>query len=461
MDFHRPTYHLTPPKNWMNDPNGAIQWKGKYHLFYQYNPHAAVSATKHWGHAVSDDLLTWEHLPIALTPEAGRYDKNGCFSGCMVVNNGVPTIIYTGVKPEVQCLATSSDDLLTWKKYPGNPVLSKFPDDMNLRTFRDPYVWKEEEGLWYMLLGSGTRESGGLCLLYRSSDLINWEYLHPLMKGNRVETGLVWNCPNFFKLEGQHILIVSGQPVWKPFYWTGIYSDHQFSPQHSGLVDYGGCLYAGLVFHDENNRPIYWGWIWESRTDAEILAAGWAGVMALPRIPFLNPHGGLGFKPAPETEKLRQNKITIPEENYAFHRGSQTVSILQGAALEIKLTLEPGNSRDLGIQVLSALDQSEYTRIGFNLKNNELYLDRSQANLSPTMFFNWPNPNYHTAPLNLQQDEPLTLHIFIDHSVIEVYTPSGIVISSRVYTSTPQCDHVFLYADEENSRVLSLEAWKL
>jgi beta-fructofuranosidase len=445
----------------MNDPNGAIQWKGQYHLFYQYNPHAAVSATKHWGHAVSNDLLHWQNLPIALTPEAGRYDKDGCFSGCLVVNNGVPTIIYTGVKPEVQCLATSADDLLTWQKYHGNPILSHFPEDMQLRTFRDPYVWKEEDGLWYMLLGSGTRNGGGLCLLYCSPNLIDWKYLHPLMSGSPEETGLVWNCPNFFQIDNQHILIVSGQPVWKPFYWTGSYTDHQFNPQNSGLVDYGGCLYAGMVFQDENNRAIYWGWIWESRTDAEIKADGWAGVMALPRIPFLTPNGGLGFKPAPEIEKLRQKKIRLPFENQPFLRAIEAVPLLRGTAVEILITLEPGDSRDLGIQILSASDQSEYTRIGLNVEKNELYFDRSHAKLSPTMFFNWPNPNYHTAPLNRQPDEPLSFHIFIDHSVIEVYTPGGIVISSRVYTSNADCDHVFLYADEENSRVLNLEAWKL
>src|SRR5947209_17224863 len=96
-DPHRPGFHFLPAKNWMNDPNGLIQWKGQYHLFYQYNPHSALHSTIHWGHAVSPDLLHWQDLPIALSPTPGGHDAEGCWSGCAVNHNGIPTLIYTGV----------------------------------------------------------------------------------------------------------------------------------------------------------------------------------------------------------------------------------------------------------------------------------------------------------------------------------------------------------------------------
>ncbi|MBZ0294813.1 MAG: glycoside hydrolase family 32 protein, partial [Anaerolineae bacterium] len=133
-DHQRPQYHFLPPSNWMNDPNGLIQWNGQYHLFYQYNPHGPLWGTIHWGHAISDDLIHWADWPIALTPTLGGPDEAGCFSGCAVNHDGVPTLIYTGTRGErhdiqTQCIATSHDGLLTWETYSGNPVLDAVPDE--------------------------------------------------------------------------------------------------------------------------------------------------------------------------------------------------------------------------------------------------------------------------------------------------------------------------------------------
>src|SRR5438270_8215944 len=94
----RPEYHLLPPHNWMNDPNGPIWWKGQYHLFYQLNPHAAIWGDMHWGHATSPDMVHWRHEQIALAPTPGGADSEGCFSGSAGVDNGVPTFISTGVR---------------------------------------------------------------------------------------------------------------------------------------------------------------------------------------------------------------------------------------------------------------------------------------------------------------------------------------------------------------------------
>jgi beta-fructofuranosidase len=130
-DSQRPGFHFLPPRNWMNDPNGWIQWKGQYHLFYQYNPNGAFHADMHWGHAVSDDLVRWQHLPIALAPTPDGADKDGVYSGCIVDNQGVPTLFYTGVFPEVQCAAVGSDDLVSWEKR-AEPVIDGPPDGLEV-----------------------------------------------------------------------------------------------------------------------------------------------------------------------------------------------------------------------------------------------------------------------------------------------------------------------------------------
>src|SRR5947209_12491947 len=134
-DPHRPHYHFLPPANWMNDPNGLLQWKGQYHLFYQYNPYAPVHAHIHWGHAASSDLVHWTDLPIALTPTPGRADADGCWSGCAIDHHGTLTLLYSGLlysglHPQAVCLATSADELLTWHYYPGNPVIEGPPAEL-------------------------------------------------------------------------------------------------------------------------------------------------------------------------------------------------------------------------------------------------------------------------------------------------------------------------------------------
>src|SRR6266487_6704302 len=138
-DPHRPQYHFLPRANWLNDPNGLIQWGGTYHLFYQYNPNGPFHATIHWGHAASADLVHWRHLPIALAPTPGAADADGCWSGCAVNDGGVPTLIYSGHRNGEQraCLATSADGLLTWQKHPGNPVIPGPPPGLDLVAFRD------------------------------------------------------------------------------------------------------------------------------------------------------------------------------------------------------------------------------------------------------------------------------------------------------------------------------------
>jgi beta-fructofuranosidase len=149
-DPHRPLNHFSAASNW-NDPNGLIQWDGRYHLFYQYNPNGPFHGTIHWGHAVSEDLVHQEDLPPALAPTPGGPDEDGCWSGCAVDDDGVPTLVYTGVRgggrrEEGTCIATSSDGLLTWKKHLGNPVIASPPQGLDVVGFRDPYVWKGKRG---------------------------------------------------------------------------------------------------------------------------------------------------------------------------------------------------------------------------------------------------------------------------------------------------------------------------
>src|SRR5208282_5358517 len=142
-DPQRPQYHFLPKANWVNDPNGPIFWKGYYHLFYQYSSTVFPQGPKLWGHARSRNMVHWEHLPMALVPTPGGPDKDGCWSGSAFLNDRVPTLVYTGVFPQVQCLATSDDDMITWRKFTGNPVVAPPLPSLAVTGFRDPSIWKE------------------------------------------------------------------------------------------------------------------------------------------------------------------------------------------------------------------------------------------------------------------------------------------------------------------------------
>jgi beta-fructofuranosidase len=204
LDHHRPTYHFLPPMNWMNDPNGLIQWKDTYHLFYQHNPAEAKWGPMHWGHATSPDLLHWEHHPVAMEPELNSPDEYGCWSGVTVVHDGKPVIVYSGNSRVGQrcCLAHSNDDLQTLIKDARNPVIPDLPDGYTIDEYRDHCLWLEGH-TWNQLIGARIENVGGTVLLYRSYDLVNWQFVGPILVGGEyavdpLPKNAMWECPDLF-----------------------------------------------------------------------------------------------------------------------------------------------------------------------------------------------------------------------------------------------------------------------
>src|SRR5215475_7877148 len=358
-DKLRPQFHLLPAANWMNDPNGPIFYRGRYHMFFQYNPNGAFWGTMHWAHASSSDMIHWRHEPIAMVPTPNGYDRDGVFSGSAVLDGENPTVIYTGVLPpaspseitlddaqhkwrEVQCLATSSDpSLRTWQKQP-EPIIAK-PPDLAITGFRDPCVWREGRE-WLLALGSGIKGKGGAVLLYQSSDLRHWTYLHPLMEGtgtgkpapNPVANGEMWECPDFFPLGDRHVLLYAtmGKVQWK----TGRYQDRRFAAEKDGVVDFGS-YYAAKTMLDAHGNRILWGWIPETRPEAEHRAAGWAGLMSLPRTLVIGKDGGLEMSIAPPVERLRGKHRRVENVNRSAKLKSLRAVRIRDLAADIQAEL--------------------------------------------------------------------------------------------------------------------------
>ncbi|MFN2167824.1 MAG: glycoside hydrolase family 32 protein, partial [Anaerolineae bacterium] len=322
-DIHRPQFHFLPPANWMNDPNGIIQENGRLHLFYQYNPEGAWHGNIHWGHAVTTDLVHWSDLPIALAPGPDGPDAEGCWSGCAVDDQGIPTLVYTSASPQTVSLATSTDELVTWTKHAGNPVIAGPPFELAKRAegnFRDPFVWRQD-GSWYLIIGSKIMDVGGTILLYRSQDLVHWDYLHPLLIGDvhgaePFWTGTMWECPLFLDFGARQALVTSVQATrvdhLYPAYATGSFQDERFTLEVQDILAHGGYFYAPHTGRLEDGRHVMWGWLREARSPQVSQWAGWAGTMSLPLIVSLEPDGQLALAPAAELQALRDEHRAGP-----------------------------------------------------------------------------------------------------------------------------------------------------
>ncbi|HVL24384.1 MAG TPA: glycoside hydrolase family 32 protein [Thermomicrobiales bacterium] len=439
-DRHRPRYHFLPPRNWMNDPNGLIHWRGRYHLFYQHNPFGAFWGTMHWGHAVSADLVHWAHLPIALAPDPDGPDADGCFSGCAIDHNGVPTLLYTGVRGDHQlpCLATSADDdLLTWTKHPGNPVIAAPPAELATTMYRDHSAWREG-GEWRQIVGAGIAGVGGAALLYRSDDLRTWEYLHPLVveteaMSNADRPTVGWECPDVFRLGDRWALVAcfwDGEPI-SVSYLTGELVDERFVPAYQGIVDAGECFYAPQSFADEQGRRVMFGWLREARPVAAQIAAGWSGVMSLPRVVSLRPDGTLAFAPAPEVAVLRGHRVSVPGSDVA-PGADVPLDGIAGDALELQVAFAAGGTDVVGVEVRRANHGAEVTRVLYDPTRSTLSLDTRHASTDPEV-----SGGLYAAQAELAADEAVRLRVFVDRSVVEVFLNDRVAISGRVYPTLP------------------------
>ena len=439
----RPQYHLLPAHNWMNDPNGPIFFRGRYHMFHQYNPQGAVWGNMNWAHATSLDMIHWQHEPIALSPTPGGPDRDGVFSGSAVLDNGRPTILYTAVAPpatpadatlrdgshtwrETQCLAVShDDDLRTWKKL-SDPVIAAPPTGLAVTGFRDPCLWREGND-WMLALGSGFPHKGGAILIYSSPDLRHWTYLHPLLEGspandhtvNPVDTGTMWECPDFFPLrtkngETKHVLLIStmGKVRWR----VGTYAHRRFTPEKEGVVDWG-AYYAAKTMLDADGNRILWGWITETRPDADLIAAGWAGAMSLPRTLSLNSGNELQTDVAPVSGKLRTAHASITSETPPAAKQKILDELrIHDLAGELQLTVRPrGNKFSIHLQSESG---ENFATLSFANKTGGREL----------------RVNTVTAPLSGAPGSPVHLRAFLDGSVLEVFANGTTSLTARTYT---------------------------
>ncbi|MFV1967271.1 MAG: glycoside hydrolase family 32 protein [Pirellulaceae bacterium] len=467
-DPWRPGYHFLPPSGWMNDPNGAIFWKGKYHLFFQYNPERAKWGNVHWGHAVSEDLVHWTDLPIALAPGPGSPDKAGCYSGSAVVYNDRVALLYHGI-PSGICLATSNDDdLIAWTKSPHNPVIAPPTDPDAEWKEHAPNIWREGD-TYYLLSGShvgsprNVGSSRDTAFLFQSQDLVHWSYMHRLYEPGEESDNA---CPDFFPLGRKHVMMMASHTRGGQYY-VGTYANHRFTIERHGRMNSSlfkpgtnlfviGDLIATTSWLDDAGRRIMIAWIGEGRTQAAQLESDWAGVMTLPRVLSLNDDDTLRIEPAPEFKSLRRNHrhrsdIRLPKD--------EPISLedIRGDRLEIAATFEGGDAKSYGLNVRCSADGKQQTRIIYDPQSASLSIDISQSSDSPAVV----DRSGQVLPLELRPGEPLKLRVFIDRSVLEVFANGRQCVTKRIYPDRPDSLGVEAFAIGADATLQSLDGWDM
>nr|WP_129955450.1 glycoside hydrolase family 32 protein [Rahnella sp. RFA10(1/100)] len=452
-----PRYHLAARAGWINDPNGLIWFDGWYHAFYQHHPYSTQWGPMHWGHARSKDLLHWEHLPVALAPE-GPEDKDGCFSGSAVVDGDTLALIYTGHKfhgdagndenlYQVQCLATSRDGI----HFKREGIIIDTPPD--LHHFRDPKVWREGDS-WYMVVGARVGDTGQI-RLYRSADLRQWQD-EGILDEAQAGMGFMWECPDFFTLNGKRVLMFSPQGMaaqgfenrnlfqsgylvgdWQPgepFVRTGEFVE----------MDHGHDFYAPQSFLTPDGRRIVIGWLdmWESPMPEQ--QDGWSGMLSLPRELSLTEDNRLQMRPSKEVEALRQAWFPWPVSTL---KNQQTLMANKGEAMEVVLYWDCASS-----------DAEQYgLSLGEGLR---VYVDTQMQRLVLERRY----PQYGlcgTRSVPLVPGAPLALRMFIDSSSVEVFVNDGeACLSSRIYPDADRRE-LSLFAWHGTATLSDAGAWQL
>lgn len=420
----RPTYHFRPPAQWMNDPNGTIFHDGIFEVFYQFNPLSDTFGRMHWGHARTRDFITWEHLPVALSPRTD-FGETQCWSGCCVLRpDSTPVLIYTSLQgralheqPDCVRIAVGSRDFSNWKQIQ-SPVIGVEDVPVSVRNdWRDPYSF-EKDGVRYLVVGAALseRDEQPVVLLFRADDQTfqSWSYVGELFESDDKFTFL--ECPNFLEVDNRWILLLSAK---KPVeYHVGDFGDPHdgFAIDRSGLVDHSIEYYATNTAVDDDGRTVVFAWI-----RGFPKGRGWNGCLALPREIHVDQHGALIQRPIKEIENLRRHHARM-----------------EGPVTE-PVTISDASIYNMELIVVAQTEQRGSLTVLFESEDETVF----RVSVSQDLI--------HVAGINVPLESPQPgareLRIFTDRSVIEVFADGGRHCVTRVVDTLVRCNRIRILQD--------------
>ncbi len=474
---HRPSFHFSPDSMWMNDPNGMVFHNNEYHLFYQYYPDSTVWGPMHWGHAISKDLIHWQHMPIALYPDSLGYifsgsaviDKNNT-SGLGSAENPAMVAIFTyhsaeGEKAgktdyQNQGIAYSTDNGRTWKKYNDNPVLK----NRGIKDFRDPKVfWHEDSKQWVMILAVSDHVE-----LYRSNNLKKWVKLSEFGKTYGAHGG-VWECPDLFPLSingrEKWVMLVSINPGGihggsATQYFTGHFNGTNFTPDNPAnlilWLDYGKDNYAGVTWSNidaSDGRTIFLGWMSNWQYGSKAPTSPWRSAMTIPReLNLKETTEGLRLtsQPVGEISVIRVHSTEIAAQQITGQTNITRPGLPDISSSELNFEFDStGNTGDFGIELSNTKGQK--LMIGFESAEKRFYIDRTQ---SGDMSFSKDFPGKHTAPRK-STNKMIKFHMLIDAASVELFADDGAVVMTDIFFPDERYSRLSLYSKGGTVRLRS------
>jgi len=454
---YRPQYHFTPEAKWMNDPNGMVYYDGEYHLFYQYYPDSTVWGPMHWGHAVSKDLVYWEHLPVALYPDSLGY----IFSGSAVVDKGNTSglgkdgkdpmvAIFThhhieGEKAgrvdfQYQSLAYSNDKGRTFTKFDGNPVVK----NPGIKDFRDPKVfWYDQNKQWVMVLAAYDK-----ALFYMSPDLKNWTQTGTFgIPGDK----RLWECPDLFpiRIEGTQeqkwVLIASIQQQapnggTATAYFVGDFDGKTFTGDNKNQkwLDYGTDNYAMVTWSGSpDKRILSIGWMSNWQYAQQVPTLKWRSAMTLPRELKLFKQDNdymLHSLPVDELSAIESKTTTIGSHNL---KENPFVTDISGTS-KFDFSFEKPDSGVVNIRFSNT--NGEYLDVGYDANTKSYFVDRTFAGKSD---FNQDFARKHYGRTGYKHDS-VDMLIYLDHASVELFADGGQCVMTDIFFPSVPFTHMYI-----------------
>ncbi|MBR4907104.1 MAG: glycoside hydrolase family 32 protein [Clostridia bacterium] len=458
-ETEQPRFHVTGGVGWINDPNGFSVYRGEYHLFYQYNPYDTKWGPMHWGHVKTRDFLHWDRLPCALAPDES-YDKDGCFSGsALELPDGRHLLLYTsvrnvrrsnGVVDGYQTQSVAVGDGIDYQKFEGNPILDAddLPEGNSRIDFRDPKIWFEEGKFW-AVVGNRSADKSGSILLFESDDTFHWRFCSVLASCHN-QYGKMWECPDFFELDGKQVLLISTQNMtsmgleFHPGNATlcilGRYDREKrhMLRDNTHAVDYGTDFYAMQTLKALDGRRVMIAWMqsWES-SGCKLKGLPFCGQMTLPRELSVRD-GRLIQNPVREIEQYRAVKVSYQNMMITDETSLQGVC---GRFLDMTVTVRPGNRDHMYryFKVNVAKDGERVTMIRHKPENNTIRVDRSRSG--------FPHDIVNVRDFPIFPHDELKLRIIMDRYSLELFVNDGEQAASFVIYTPISADSISFSCD--------------
>lgn len=456
----RPIFHATGTVGWINDPNGFSLYKGRYHLFYQYYPYDTHWGPMHWGHSVSDDLITWEQLPCALAPDED-YDRDGCFSGSAIeLPDGLQLLMYTGVKRvenadgktedfQQQCIAIG--DGIDYEKIDTNPVISKslIPTGDDIHDFRDPKIIKNKEKYYCLTINRSADDSGQI-LVYESEDAIDWQFKKVLDKSEN-HVGKVWECPDYFNLGDKKILLISPQemegdgenifPGYNNLFLIGKGQDFlDFNRESIQPIDLGTDFYAAQTIETLDGRRVMIAWMqnWETCNYGNDLH-DYYSFMTIPReLTLIDGH--VMQQPVKEIENYYSSKVEHRDVKLKESDGEITLEGIAGRVFDMTIDVRSENEDDYIFSIALAKDNLHETRIIYDSRRGVVKLDRTKSGMRFS--------SLSTREFRISR-QPVKLRILLDKYAMELFVNDGMYAATMKIDTDIKADKITFSSDRQ------------